>query len=454
MEELTLYEIIKAVDGSYGYQSTDIISTISTDSRAVTKGCVFIALKGEKFDGHDYAPQAIQQGAIAVISEKAIDGVRCIIVDNTSKALLDLASYYRRRFNPILVGITGSVGKTTTKDMIALVLSSKYKTLKTTGNLNNEIGLPLTLLKLNSGYEAAVIEMGMSNFGEISRLSQTARPTIGIITNIGFSHIQNLGTKAGILKAKLEIIDGMQTDAPLIFNGDDELLSEIENDLSRDVIYYGIEKKDVDVHADNIITIDGSTTFDINFWGKTISTTLNCVGIHNIHNALAAFCVGMIAEIPPENIVNALANYAPEGLRQSIVKKGEQIVLIDCYNASPDSMRAALAVLSELSPIGNGRRIAVLGDMLELGEMSKELHLKIGEAVFKSRADILLCYGNHSKFIMENAKSLGFKESHFFDEKDKLTEYLKTIIIKDDLILFKASRGMQLEQVIEKLYNK
>jgi len=314
MEDLTLYEIIKAVNGSYGYPSTEIVSEISTDTRKISKGCVFIALKGANFDGHDFAKKAMEMGAVAVITETAVEDARCIIVDSTAKALLDLASYYRRRFNPILVGITGSVGKTTTKEMVALVLSSKFSTLKTTGNFNNEIGLPLTLLNLSTEHEAAVIEMGMSNFGEISNLSQTARPTIALITNIGYSHIQNLGSPEGILKAKLEILDGITSDAPLIFNGDDDMLTNLENVLNRDIIYYGIENSDVDVRALNIKTIDKMTTFDIIFWGKTISATLNCIGIHNVKNALAAFCVGVVAEIEPEKIVNALADFLPEGL--------------------------------------------------------------------------------------------------------------------------------------------
>lgn len=454
MEDLTLYEIIKAVNGSYGYPSTEVISEISTDSRKITKGCVFVALKGENFDGHDFAAKAMELGAVAVITERAVEGARCIIVDNTEKSLLDLASYYRRRFNPILVGITGSVGKTTTKEMVALVLSSKYKTLKTTGNLNNQIGLPKTLLNMTSEHEAAVIEMGMSNFGEISSLSQTARPTIGIITNIGYSHIQNLGSREGILKAKLELLDGLPVESPLILNGDDDMLSNLENVINRDIIYYGIDNSDVDVRAVNVQTQNSTTTFDIIFWGKTISVKLNCIGIHNVKNALAAFCVGMVTDIEPEKMVEAIGQFLPEGLRQSIVKKGEQTLIIDCYNASPDSMKASIAVLSELAPLPGGRRIAVLGDMLELGEMSQELHEGIGEVVAKSKTDLLVCYGENARFIKEKADISGIKESAWYDDREKLVEYLKVTIKANDLMLFKASRGMKLEEVIEQLYNK
>lgn len=452
MEDLTLYEIVKAVEGSYGYPSTEIISSVSTDTRKITKGCVFIALRGDKFDGHDFVKQAIELGAVAAITEKPVEGVKCIIVDNTKKALADLARYYRSRFNPILVGVTGSVGKTTTKEMIALVLSGKYLTLKTEGNFNNEIGLPHTLLNLTSEHEAAVIEMGMSDFGEISMLSQISRPSIAVITNIGYSHIENLGSREGILKAKLEIIDGTSHDAPLILNGDDDMLANLKDEVNRDIVFYGINNPNVDVRATDIEIKDGVTTFVITYWGKTISAKLNCVGMHNVLNALAAFSVGIMAEIEPEKIVEKLAEFIPSGLRQSIVKKGEQTIIIDCYNAAPDSMKASLAILSELSPMPGGRRIAVLGDMLELGSMSQKLHEQVGEYVFNSKTDILVCYGNDSKYIAEKAKELGLLNSRFFSDKSETVAYLKDIIKKNDLLLFKASRGIKLEEVIEEIY--
>lgn len=452
MEDLTLYEIVKAVEGSYGYPSTEIISSVSTDTRKITKGCVFIALRGDKFDGHDFVKQAIELGAVAAITEKPVEGVKCIIVDNTKKALADLARYYRSRFNPILVGVTGSVGKTTTKEMIALVLSGKYLTLKTEGNFNNEIGLPHTLLNLTSEHEAAVIEMGMSDFGEISMLSQISRPSIAVITNIGYSHIENLGSREGILKAKLEIIDGTSHDAPLILNGDDDMLANLKDEVNRDIVFYGINNPNVDVRATDIEIKDGVTTFVITYWGKTISAKLNCVGMHNVLNALAAFSVGIMAEIEPEKIVEKLAEFIPSGLRQSIVKKGEQTIIIDCYNAAPDSMKASLAILSELSPMPGGRRIAVLGDMLELGSMSQKLHEQVGEYVFNSKTDILVCYGNDSKYIAEKAKELGLLNSRFFSDKSETVSYLKEIIKKNDLLLFKASRGIKLEEVIEEIY--
>ena len=452
MEDLTIYEIVKAVNGSYGYPSTEIVSNVSTDTRKITPGSVFIAIKGERFDGHDYVKKAAELGAVAAITERPVEGVKCIIVDNTKKALLDLASYYRSRFSPILVGITGSVGKTTTKEMTALVLSGKYLTLKTEGNFNNEIGLPHTIFNLTSEHKAAVIEMGMSDFGEISALSLTARPSIAVITNIGYSHIENLGSREGILKAKLEILDGTTSDSPLILNGDDDMLSKLKDEVNRDIVYYGIENSNVDVRATDIVMENGITTFTITFWGKTISAKINCVGMHNVLDALAAFCVGIMAEIHPTNIVESLSQFVPSGLRQSIVKKGEQTIIIDCYNASPDSMRASLAVLSELKPMANGSRIAVLGDMLELGSMSPKLHEAVGDYVAESKADILVCYGNDAKYIQARAQQRGFKNSRYFDNKEEVVSYLKSIIKSNDLLLFKASRGMKLEEIIDEIY--
>ncbi len=451
MEDLTLYEIITAVQGSYGYPSTEIVSAISTDTRTITKGSVFVALKGDNFDGHNYAQKAIELGAVAAITEKPIEGVKCIIVDDTRNALIRIATYYRKKFSLSLVGITGSVGKTTTKEMVALVLSGKYTTLKTEGNLNNDIGVPHTLFRLSSAHEAAVIEMGMSDLGEISLLSQISQPNICVITNIGYSHIETLGSREGILKAKLEIIDGASPDAPLILNGDDDLLSTLKDDLNRNIIYYGIDNTSADVRAVNIVSENGSTEFDIIYWSKEIHVKLGCVGLHNIMNALAAFAVGILCEIDPEVIVKKLGKFIPDGLRQSIVKKGEQTIIVDCYNASPDSMKASLAVLSELKPIGDGRRIAVLGDMLELGDVSKELHSRVGKYASDSKADIIVCYGKDAEYIKKEAESKK-PESYFFEDRKDVLDFLKKTKKQGDIILFKASRGMKFEKIIEELY--
>lgn len=467
MEKLLLSEIANCLDAECPCEKT--ITEISTDTRNLPEGCLFIAIKGERFDGHAFIKKAVENGAAAAVSEYPVDGCPCILTDNTRIALLKIAAYYRRKFSPILVGVTGSVGKTTTKEMIALVLSQKYNTLKTQGNFNNEIGLPKTLFNLDSFHEAAVIEMGMSHFGEIERLSETAAPTMGVITNIGFSHIENLKSQNGILRAKLEILKGMEANAPLIVNGDDAYLaplkkglimntigakcyndisfSEFEND--RRVYLYGIENPENDFCAENIYEEDGKTYFEIRYSGGKIAAEIPCVGRHNVLNASAAFGVGILNGLSENEIVSALKKYKPDGMRQNIVKKGDITVIIDCYNASPDSVKASLNVLAGMKC--TGRKIAVLGDMLELGEASEKLHRTAGNMAVQAKPDMLFCFGNESVYIGEEANKCGINVYHTCD-KNMLTNKIREFIKPGDAILFKASRGMKLEEVIDKLF--
>lgn len=451
MEKLLLSEIAGALGAVCPAEKE--IKEISTDTRNLPEGCLFVAIKGERFDGHDFIPKAIEAGAAAVLSEKEIPGCPCVVVGNTRKAYLELAGYYRRKLSPQLVGITGSVGKTTTKEMTALVLSEKFNCLKTQGNLNNEIGLPKTLFTMDRSHEAAVIEMGMSDFGEISRLSGAAAPTIGIITNIGFSHIENLGTQEGILKAKLEILDGMEKDAPLIVNGDDTRLSPLKEKLSSDrpVYRFGIDNTECDFRAVNIKEFGAITMFDVCFDGKLYSAEIPCAGRHNVLNALAAFCTGILAGMNGDEIVSALKKYKPDAMRQNIVKRGGNTVIIDCYNASPDSMKASLGVLAGLE--SDGRKIAVLGDMLELGDSSEKLHRLVGEYAAQAAPDLLLCYGKDAEFISREAGKNGIK-TFFTPDKAVLAEKIKSFVKEGDVLLFKASRGMKLEEVIESLYKQ
>lgn len=450
MDKLMLSEIAGVLNAKCPTEAE--INEISTDTRNLPDGCLFAAIKGDRFDGHDFIPKAIEMGAAAALSEKEIDGCPCIVVDNTRKAYLDLAGYYRRKFSPILVGVTGSVGKTTTKEMIALVLSEKFNCLKTQGNLNNEIGLPKTLFKMNGSHRAAVIEMGMSDFGEISRLSRAAAPTVGVITNIGFSHIENLKTQEGILKAKLEILDGMDDNTPLIVNGDDAHLSRLKNVISssRPIYFFGIENAECDFRGMNISERDGVTGFDVCYDGKTCRAEIPCIGRHNVLNALAAFCVGTLAGMTESEIVSSLKKYQSDGMRQNIVKKGGVTVIIDCYNASPDSMKASLDVLSDIKT--DGRKIAVLGDMLELGEESERLHTLVGEYVRDAKIDSLYCYGKDSEYIIKESRTAAC----FFHtgDKDLCAGIIKKYIRNGDAILFKASRGMKLEEIIEKVFDE
>jgi len=450
MEKIMLSEIASALGKTVDFDCE--ISDICTDTRNLTKGCVFIAIKGEHFDAHDFVPEAVEQGAVMCITEREIPECPCIVVDDCRKAFLETAHYYRMKFNIRLVGVTGSVGKTTTKEMISLVLSKKYRTLKTQGNLNNEIGLPKTLLKLDSEYQSAVIEMGMSHFGEIHRLSCTASPDIAVITNIGFSHIENLRTQEGILKAKLEILDGMKKDSPLITNADDELLYNLKSELERPVFTFGIENPDSDFRAVNIKEHDSVTEFDIIYKDKSIHIVLTAIGKHNVLNALTAFAAGKLSGIDDDDVIaTAFSEFVPDSLRQNISRKKGQTIITDCYNASPDSMKASLGILANLRT--DGRKIAVLGDMLELGEMSETLHRKVGEMAVSANPDMLFCYGEQSEYIAETAKKSGIKTYHS-NNKEDIFRNVSDYVHEGDTVLFKASRGMKLEEIINRIYGE
>lgn len=448
MEKMTVKEAAVAIGSAP--QIDGIITEVCTDTRKICAGCLFIAIKGENFDGHDFAAAALEKGAVAVVVEKNCGlGKQQLIVKSTRQALLDLAGYYRRKFHIPIVGITGSVGKTTTKDMTHFVLSSRFKTLKNEGNLNNEIGVPLTLFRLDSSYEAAVIEMGMSNFGEISRITAAVKPSIAIITNIGVSHIENLGSRENILKAKLEIIESMKPNANLILNGDDDLLSAYQ-DMTHPIIYFGIDSPVCNTKALDIELGSDETSFTAEFAGGTQRVTLPMSGKHSIYDALAAISAGIVLGIEATDAAKALSGYVPSGMRQRIVRKGGITVIEDCYNASPDSQRAALEVLRGLDA---KRRIAVLGDMKELGSMSEQAHREVGVAASNSDVDILVCCGDEAEFIADEGRKGGIKEVLHFKNKEDTAKYLINTVKDGDALLFKASRAMKLEDIIQSLYD-
>ena len=457
-ETLTIEEIVDAVGGKpqniLNLQEKINVSDIFSDSRAIKKRGVFFALKGENFDGHNYISDVIKGGALLAIAEHTTGDYPRIIVKSTRKALLDLARYFRCKFNPIVVGITGSVGKTTTKNFTALALSAKHSVLKTEKNQNNEIGLPFTLFRLNSSCSAAVIEMGMSDFGEIERLSKVSRPTICLITNIGFSHIEKLKTQEGILEAKMEILKGADKDAPLILNGDDKLLWGVKKDYDyyRKIITYGIENEKCDYVAKDIRTFNDRIYFNIYHNDEIITDAeIFCIGQHNIYNALAAVTVAVTAGVDPAGAAEMLCAYTADPLRQNIQKKGQQTLLIDCYNASPTSMKAAIDMLCDMKPANGGRRAAVLGDMLELGENSRQYHEEIGEYAVKKGIDLLVCYGNDAQYISKKACELGLNAG-YSSEKKTILNFLKFKLKPDDIILFKGSRGVHLEEIIDDFY--
>lgn len=450
MKAFTLQEAAAAL-GLPQMQAQATLADVCTDTRKIQPGSLFVCLRGERFDGHSFASQAAQLGAAALLVDHPVDAdAPQLVVTDTGKALLQLAGWYRRRFRLPVVGLTGSVGKTTTKEFIALVLGAKYNTLKTQGNLNNEIGVPQMLFRLEDSHTAAVIEMGMNHFGEISRLTRAVAPTVGLITNIGVSHIENLGSRAGILQAKLEILEGMAPDAPLIVNIDNDMLRTVKLG-DRPLLTFAIDDQSADFTATDIAEQGSTTTFTVHHSTFTQPVTIPTVGIHNVYNALAAMAVGYVTGVDPVAAAAALANYVPAGMRQNLVQVGGVQVIEDCYNASPDSMRAALQTLGKL-PVH--RRYAVLGAMLELGDYAKEAHTQVGKMAAENGIDGVLAYGADAAYIVEAAKQAGLENARLFDTKEALAQSLAQQVQPGDGVLFKGSRGMHLEDVMHTVYER
>ncbi len=448
-------ELIKAVDGKLLWgDSSNIFSGITTDSRKVARGNLFIPLVGEKFDGHDYIEQCFDTGAKVCLTQKVIperDKCCVVLVNDTAKALRDIATWHRNKYNIPVVGITGSVGKTSTKDMISCVLSKKYEVLKTQGNFNNEIGLPLTFFNLEERHEAAVIEMGMSGFGEISRLTAIAQPQVAVITNIGVSHIEKLGSQQGILKAKLEILEGLKPDGLVVLNGDDPILREQRGKLDCRTVYYGMDGA-TDYCAENYQSLgeDGSS-FSVKVDNRTYRVRVPVPGVHNVYNALAAIAVGVEMNIPMEIIVDGISEYSPGSMRQNILSHKGIKIINDAYNASPQSMQAAIDVLEELS--AKTRGIAVLGDMLEMGTMAKELHYSVGNFIKDKNISFLITVGRDSRNITQAVTDSGNSSINLrhFDNNPDALDYIVGIVKQGDYILIKGSRGMKMEQIAEGL---
>ena len=448
MEEIFLKEIAQWCNTETSLQGT--IKTISTDSRVIDENTLFIALKGERFDANDFVDEVLEKNAKAVVCSRYNgNSEKVIIVEDTGKALLQIAKGYREKFRIPFVALTGSVGKTTTKGMVHAVLSEKYNTLKTQGNLNNEIGVPKTLFCLDKTHEVAVIEMGMNHFNEISRLTDTVKPDIGIITNVGTAHIENLGSREGILKAKYEITEGMKKGSPLIINGDNDMLATINTD-DFEVLKFGIEQSDPYMKAKDIEFLPDGSQFTAICENESVKAFLPAVGVHNVYNALCAMCVGKKLGFTLQESADALKNFAPEGMRQNVRSVLSYTFIEDCYNANPDSMKASLVTLNTIKKT---RSIAVLGDMLELGSFSDEAHYEVGKFAAEQKTDIVLTFGNLSELTKKGAGENGASAKSFSD-KDALTEYLKSILKENDTILFKGSRSMKMEEIFHKLYKE
>lgn len=423
-----------------------MVSGVFTDSRRPVPGGLFVALVGDRFDGHEFVVSLEEGGTAAVLIGRELDtALPSVIVSDTGKALCDLAAWHRARFDIPVIALTGSVGKTTTKEMIAVVLSRIFKTLKTEGNLNNHIGMPLTLLRLDDDIQAAVIEMGMNHAGELSRLTSVCRPTEALITNVGVNHIENLGSRENILKAKLEILEGLDRGARLYLNADNDLLAPLSFP-EYEVVRFGIESKAAEVTAEDIRTDPLGCSFVLCLYGEKETVRLNTPGVHNVSNALAAAAVGYHHGIGARDIAAALEGYEPTGRRQRTVRYGGVTLIDDCYNASPTSTKASLEVLAGFP----GRRIAILGDMLELGAFAEDMHKDVG-AFCKNRADLLFAYGRLSRYTAQTAQARGVSAQTFTDAQ-ALADAVRSVLADGDVVLVKGSRGMKMEDIIEAIF--
>ncbi|NLL92348.1 MAG: UDP-N-acetylmuramoyl-tripeptide--D-alanyl-D-alanine ligase [Ruminococcaceae bacterium] len=443
------------LNGVAKYDGPDFeVDNILTDSRKAVKGSVYVAIKGDRFDGNDFVIDAAEKGAVLAVAEREIEGAKIpvLVVPDTKDALIQMAGNYRKKFDIPAVAVTGSVGKTTTKEMVAAILSRFGKTLKNEGNLNNEIGLPTTIFKLDDSYELAVFEMGMNGLGDIRKLTMAVKPKIAIITGIGVSHIELLGSRENILKAKLEITEGVLPGGIVVLNGDDDFLMSAADDISFMTSAYGIRNTECNVVAKRIMTRSNCCEFTIHDRiNGEFEVMIPTVGRHNISNALAAYTAGTRMGLSAEICAEALADFVPAEMRQNIVEFKGIKVIEDCYNANPDSMKAALSTLDEL-PI-KGIRVAVLGDMLELGEYAVKEHSNLGLIAAKSGIDVLLCIGEFTKNTVKSAKAARIAEAVHFDDRKELAEYLKKTLRPGDAVLFKGSRGMKIEEIMDMFYN-
>ena len=427
------------------------IHAVVTDSRKVAPGCVFVCFPGERVDGHTFAAGAYRDGAAYIVANHPVEGVpaeRTVIVPDSALAMVRMASNYRMLFDPRIIGVTGSVGKTTTKEFCYAVLSAFGNTLKTEGNQNNDIGVPNTLFRLEAATEYAVVEMGMDHAGEITRLSRCVRPSAGIITTIGVSHLENLGTRENILKAKMEICTGLPDGAPLVLNADNDLLPTAQVPARLRPVWFGIER-DADVRAKDIVMQGDGTAFTIvDAAYGTFAAHIPTVGQHTVYDALSAYAAATRLGLDPATCAAALANYQTTGMRQHIVQKGGVTVIEDCYNASPDSMKAALSVLQSLP---NARKIALLGDMLELGDASEQGHRQTGEWAAEAGVDVLIAYGPRSAAMAQAARTQGVTTVHCQTAQEVL-QCLEQFVQPGDALLAKASHAMQLEDLLQVYY--
>lgn len=453
MKNLSLANIVAVCGGTYHGCLEDLereVTFVTTDSRKAEQGCLFAAIRGERADGHNFVDSVFEKGALCVLSEKELPEAEgnYIVTGSTMQALKDIAEFYRRQLSVKVVGITGSVGKTSTKEMIASVLQEKYQVLKTLGNFNNELGLPLTVFRLQEGDEVAVLEMGISDFGEMHRLSKIARPDICVITNIGQCHLEFLHDRDGILRAKSEIFDFMKEDGSIILNGDDDKLSALTEVRGIAPVFFGIEK-DCSVWADEIVP-KGLRGIDcrIHTPGGDFGVQVPLPGYHMVLNALAGTAVGLELGLTLEEIRRGIEKVESLKGRFHMIEHGGMLIIDDCYNASPSAMKGSLDILKD----AEGRKVAILGDMFELGEDELELHAGVGARASDNAVDLLICVGERSRHMAEAAfQGGGCGEVLSITTLTSLLEVLHRLVQPGDTILVKASHGMHFEKVIQKL---
>ena len=455
---MKIKDILKVTNGKMLIGDENLVcDSFSKDTRTIQNGDIYIGIKGENFDGNKFWKQALDNGAVGVIiqdvevSAEELENYKdktVIKVEDTLNALYEIAKYKRSLYDIPVVAITGSVGKTSTKDIIASVVSTKYKTLKTEGNNNNNIGLPLTILKLKD-HEALVVEMGMNHFGEISLLTDIAKPTLAVITNIGTSHIGNLGSRENILKAKLEILEGMKI-PKIIINNDNDLLHNWYNENSEklEIHTFGIENNS-EVMGQDIKMKEESSEFTAVADSKETNIKVPVGGKHFVYNALCAMTVGKVLNISVDKIKYGIESFELTKKRMDIKKlENGAIIINDAYNASFESMKVSLEFLANHT---GERKIAVLGDMFELGEYSEELHRKVGKEVVKNNIDMLICAGENAKYIIEEAKKSGKIETYFMHNNEEIVEKLSQELRNGDVVLVKASNGMKFFEICQKV---
>lgn len=459
MKNLTLENLTKACGGVYFGPAGKLeqeVSSITTDSRKAEAGTLFVPIVGERVDAHRFIPQVMEAGALATLSERTLENADFpyIKVESSLQAVKDIAEFYLQQLQIPVVGITGSVGKTSTKEMISAVLSQKYNVLKTEGNFNNEIGLPLTILRIRREHEVAVVEMGISEFGEMHRIAKVAKPDICVMTNIGQCHLENLIDRDGVLRAKSEIFDFLKTDGHIVLNGNDDKLITVQEVKGVKPVFYYVEDgtaKKADLPYE--ITADAienkglrGLNANLHFPEEVCQIHEPIPGVHNVYNACAAACVGRIMGLTNEEICQGIAHAKTIAGRTNLITLGEVLVIDDCYNANPVSMKASLDVLAQ----ADGRKIAVLGDMGELGENEREMHYDVGKYAANTGADILFCCGTLSEELAKGAQR-GHTKVMYFADREKLTQTLINFVEAGDTVLVKASHFMEFPKIVKAL---